>query len=281
MVFLQPEMRVGQQEGAHLRPAKVKSIGSPVDMVLIFIELFAVEAAQPELVTAKVAGHPVQNDPDARLVALLNEVHQVLGLAVPAGGGIVPCYLIAPGAVKRVLHHRHQLNVAVSHLLDIGHQLVGGFPVVIEGGHRHVLRVVPGHVVLLPGSKVYFIDIQRPLEMIRPRSAAHPSPVFPGIVLDIRHPGRGAWAHLRGESVRVRFVQQFAICRLDEVFIKSSHSQFREEAGPDAAATQTVQPVLPLLPAVHLTDHLHAFHAGGPYRKTDTHLPRHCYQVRS
>ncbi len=76
----------------------------------------AVEIGEPVLVGRKVRRHPVEDDADAPLVQVIDEVHEVLRRAVAGGRREIARDLIAPGAVERVLHDGQQLHVGEAHL---------------------------------------------------------------------------------------------------------------------------------------------------------------------
>ena len=79
VVLLQPEHGVGEEEGAHLVPAQVKDLGAPVGVlplpgVGVLVGGGAVEVVQAEGVPGEVGGDPVQDDADAGLMELVDEV---------------------------------------------------------------------------------------------------------------------------------------------------------------------------------------------------------------
>ena len=86
----------------------------------MLVQMRAVEIAQAMLVGGEVRRHPVEDHADAVLVQLVDEVHEVLRRAVAAGRGEISGRLIAPRAVERMLHHRHEFDVREAHLLHIG-----------------------------------------------------------------------------------------------------------------------------------------------------------------
>ena len=78
MKFGQPPMRRGEQETTHLMPAVVENMRSPIGVqakarVFVFVERRAVIASQRPLVLRKMAGHPVENDAQAGLMAAIDE----------------------------------------------------------------------------------------------------------------------------------------------------------------------------------------------------------------
>ena len=85
----------------------------------MLVEVRAVEEAQAVRVPREVRRHPVEDHADARLVQHVDEVHEVLRRAVARARREVAGALVAPGAVERVLHDRHQLDVREAHALHV------------------------------------------------------------------------------------------------------------------------------------------------------------------
>ncbi len=126
--LVEPEQGAGYEELAHCVAAEVVDVGVPVRVpatarIFVFVERGAVEAGQAVGIGREVGWYPVQNDADAGLVALVNEVFEIVRGAVAAGGREHAHRLVAPGAAEGVLGDRQQLDVGVLHLLDVGDQL--------------------------------------------------------------------------------------------------------------------------------------------------------------
>ena len=196
VVLSQPEQSVGNQEGLHLGTAHVKAAGTPSLMLhtvpsLVFVQGTAVELIQAVTVLREMGGHPVQNHADAGAVHSINEILEILRSAETAGGRIVSRHLVSPGAVKGMLHHRHQLHVGIPHLRQVRSQHIRDVAVV-----HIVLSILHGGIVFrMPGAQMHLIDVHRKrIEMALLFPAAnlrvflslrHPFPVLP-IVGDVR-----------------------------------------------------------------------------------------------
>ena len=199
VVLVEPEQRVREEEVADLVAPVVEDERAPFAVladarVLVFVERRAVEADQAVAVLREVAGHPVEDDADARLVAGIHEELEVFGRAEAAGRREEPRHLVAPRARERVLHHREQFHVRVAHLLHVGHEVLGEVPV--RG--RLVAESPP------PGSEVHLVDRDGPVEVIAAGSASgEPFGVAPLIAR--RLPGdRGrARRHFEPPGVRI------------------------------------------------------------------------------
>jgi len=72
----------------------------------------------------EVRRNPVEDDTYPALVHVVHEVHEVLWRAVATGGRKIARHLIAPGAVEGMLRDRHQLDMRVPELLEIGRKLM-------------------------------------------------------------------------------------------------------------------------------------------------------------
>ena len=129
-ILLQPEQRVRNQERAHFVAAVVEDQRAPVAMLAlarvgVLVERRAVEVGQPVRVLREVRRHPIDDHADARLVAAVDEVHEIVGRAEARGGREVADHLVAPRSGERMLHDGQQFDVRVAHLLHVLHQLDG------------------------------------------------------------------------------------------------------------------------------------------------------------
>ena len=82
MELFDPEQDVRHEETAHLGAAEIELVGSPIRVDLTFKEHVAVKRRKTFGVCAETARYPIKNDTDARLVAGVDEVHQLLWCAV-------------------------------------------------------------------------------------------------------------------------------------------------------------------------------------------------------
>src|SRR6266550_4287288 len=114
MVLLEPEQRVREQKVSDLVAAVVENERAPVLMfpltrIGVLVESRPVEPRQTVFVLRKVPGHPIENQPEPRLVTRIDEVFEILRRPEAARRGKEPQDLIAPGTGERMLHHRQQL----------------------------------------------------------------------------------------------------------------------------------------------------------------------------
>ena len=158
MVLIQPEHRAGNQEACHLVAPIVKYTGAPLAVLAlarvgILIAGGAVELIKAVGILGEMRWYPVENHADPGLMALIDEIHKIMRCAIAGGYGKITSYLIPPGAVERMLHHRHKLHMGIPHFGEIGNQLLRKLAIV-----EKVLIGIP-----LPGAGVDLIDIDRPV----------------------------------------------------------------------------------------------------------------------
>ena len=115
---------------AHLVAAVVEDQRAPLALLAfarvgVLVERGAVEERQPVRIFGEVRRHPVHDHADARLMAAIHEVHEIVGRAEARGGREVADHLVAPRTRERMLHDRQQLDVRVAHALHVLHQLDG------------------------------------------------------------------------------------------------------------------------------------------------------------
>ena len=163
---LQPVVGAGLDKAADLAAGVHEVAAAPLALAHgcggILVQRGAVKFFQAVAVDRKVYRHKVQNDADARFMAGVDELGQLLRGAVAAGGGVKAGDLVAPAAVKGMLGQRHQLDVGKAVLLAVGRQQLGQLGV-----------GVPAAVLFLPpAAGVDFVDIQRLIEAFR--AAGHP-----------------------------------------------------------------------------------------------------------
>ena len=130
MELLEPEQRVRDEETLHFRASVVKIGRSPLPVlrahfVVGLIKILAVEMAQPLLILAEMPGHPVHDDADAVLVRRIDKIAEIIRCSVAARHGEIARRLIPPGTVIGMLAQRHELDVGIVHVFDIGDELVG------------------------------------------------------------------------------------------------------------------------------------------------------------
>ena len=101
VILLQPEHGVRNQERAHLVAPVVEDQRAPVLLLAfarvgVFVERGAVEVDQAVSVAREMRGHPIDNYADARLMAAIDEIHEIFGSAEARRGSEITDHLVAP-----------------------------------------------------------------------------------------------------------------------------------------------------------------------------------------
>ena len=210
--LLQPVQRVGVEIVAHLAAPEVEDVGAPLLVpatlrVGVLVERRAVEARQRPLVGGEVPGHPVQEDADTALVERVDQPPEAVGVAEARVGGEVRRDVVAPRAAERVLHDRHQLDVAEAEVRDVRHQLVD--------------QLLPGQdlaVPLPPRRQVHLVDRHRLVDRLPCRAGLHPGVVAP-LVGRLVDPARRRRRHLGPEGHRIGLLPPLAVGAQDHVLV--------------------------------------------------------------
>ena len=111
MEFFQPINGTADQEIADFVAAIVVDQGTPIPMftqpgILMLIERCAIKPSQTVGVLGKVRRHPVQDDSDIVLVAVVYEPAEIVWRTIAAGRREIAGGLITPGAIERMLGDR-------------------------------------------------------------------------------------------------------------------------------------------------------------------------------
>ena len=129
VIFIQPEHSAGNQKTDDFIAAVVKHQRTPVLMlpfsgICIFITRGSVKSGKPEFISGEMGRHPIHNNADAGLVALVHKIHKILWLPIARGRCKISGNLISPGAVERIFHQRHEFHMGISHFFYIGDQFI-------------------------------------------------------------------------------------------------------------------------------------------------------------
>src|SRR5579864_5503991 len=123
-MFVQPEHGTAQEKAADFVASVIKDVRLPVRMeslarVGMLEEMRAVKVRQPVRIRREVGWNPIQNDSDAALVHVVDQIHEILGCAKTRSGSKVTGGLVPPGSKKWVLHYRQKLDVGEVHALRV------------------------------------------------------------------------------------------------------------------------------------------------------------------
>ena len=130
----------------------------------VLVERGSIEIRKPVRVFREVRGHPVHDHADAVLMALVDEVHEVVRRAEARGGREVADDLIAPGAGERVFHDGQQLDMRVAHRFTYSTSESASVAV----RDRLVLRTAQ------PGFEMHFVDGDGRFQRLLQGALLHP-----------------------------------------------------------------------------------------------------------
>ncbi len=102
---------------------------SALARVGVLEEMGTVELCQAVGVAWKVRWSPIEQDPDAGLMAAVDQFLTLGRSAETTGGGVVSKALIAPRAVEGMLHDGEQFDMGVAEIFDVRNELVGEFTI--------------------------------------------------------------------------------------------------------------------------------------------------------
>src|SRR5215831_7946552 len=85
----------------------------------VLVKIASIEERQAVIVTGKMRWNPVEDHANSVLMQVVDEEHEILRRAVATSGSKVSRRLISPGTVKRMLHHRQELHMSESHVLNV------------------------------------------------------------------------------------------------------------------------------------------------------------------
>ena len=87
--------------------------------IRIFVGMRTVKHKEPMRIIGKMGRYPVKNHHDFLLVQGINKAHQPLRVTKTGCSGKETGTLIAPAAIKGILHHRHKRHMGKAGFPDI------------------------------------------------------------------------------------------------------------------------------------------------------------------
>src|SRR5438046_1734128 len=129
VVLLEPEQRIRQEKAADFISPVVEDQRAPILMLPLprigmLVQSSAVEPGEPVFILRKMAGHPIENHSESRLMTAVDQKLEVFGRAVPARRREEAKDLVSPGSRERVLHHRQQFDMCEAEILHIRNEAV-------------------------------------------------------------------------------------------------------------------------------------------------------------
>ena len=225
----------------------------------MLVEGRAVEPPQAVPVAGKVGRHPVDDHADARLVEGVDERHQVLRRAEPAGGGEEPDRLVAPARREGVFRGGQKLDVREAHLHAVGDE----FPLEFGVGQP----AVGGVPRPSPAAQVDLVHVHRGRQGVAGGPGRHPLAVVPLVACQIDHAGGRAGRHLGAEAVGIGAVAVGSV-GVHPILVRRAGRYAGNEQLPDPRGNPLVQLVRAAIPAVEVADHAHAVGIRGPDGET-------------
>ena len=222
----------------------------------MLVERGPVEAGQGPVIAGEMGGHPVEDDPDALLVEVVDEGSEVIRGAEPRGRSVVAGDLIAPGAVEGVLAHRQQLDVGETGRDAVGGELLGEVAVAED-------LAVKGAT---PRSQVHLVDGERTVEKGLGDPALQPGLVGPGVVALLDDAGGSGW-RFGPPRQRIRLVDAAPGGPDDPELVLGPGSDARDEELPHPTGSERPHRLHPAVPPVGVADQAHAPRVRRPDRE--------------
>ena len=164
MIFVEPKERVRYKIVTDLVSPVIEDQRAPLlvfalPRIFMFIEAGAIKKTESVRVFREMGRHPVHDDPDSLLVALIDKMHEVFRFSESARRGIIAEGLISPRGIKWMFRHRQKFDMCEAEIFDIGNEFFGQFTVCQEP-----VTLPRPH----PRSGVHFIDRKRGLKPVFP-----------------------------------------------------------------------------------------------------------------
>ena len=169
----------------------------------MLVEGGSVKKGQAVGILREVGGNPIHEDPYARLMEAVHEVHEIVGRPVPARHGKVTCGLVAPRLIQGMLAHGQELHVGVAHLLHVRDEDFRELPI---GEPPSLLFGDPS-----PGAQVHLVDRDRATRTSSSPVASHPLFVRPLVFVQVPYDGGAFRPEFRVKGVGIGFLRQIAL----------------------------------------------------------------------
>ena len=265
VIAVEPEQRVGGEEVGNLAAAEVIDQGVPVAVepeprVLVLVERRAVEARQAVRVGREVRRHPVDQHPDAGLVAAVDEAGESLRRPEARRGRKEADRLVAPGPRERMLADRQQLDVREPQVVHIRDELVGQ-PIIT----KEAVAFAPA-----PGAGVHLVDRDGARTFLEGFASAQPIVVLP---VDVRFSDDarcGGRRRLERECKGVALERHAVASRTDDlVLVECAFADARQKQLPDPGLDAPSHRVAAAVPGIEVAHDADAAGIGRPYREDD------------
>jgi len=239
-------------------PIRVKTLTG----VGVFIQMAAIKVRKSMLVVGEMGWHPIQYHTYALTVEIINQIHQVLRAAIPAGGRKIIADLITPRTIKGVLRDRQKLDMRKTKAVHmVGKQ------------RRHLAVVQPAIAFFgpsFPRAKMNLIDGNRCILRDASATVRHPFLIVP-MVRKIAKRGCCAWGKLHGKGVGVRLGYLVAtMVGNNVVFVKPAIPKPGNETNPDARPADGMQRMSAGGPVIEISNYAYRIRIRCPNSKVKT-----------
>jgi len=154
--------------------------------IRVLVEVGPIEEAKTMLITGKMRGHPIQDYANPLLMKMIDKIAKIIWASVAAGRAEIACRLIAPGGIVGVLRDGEQLNMSITHLLEVAAEPFSQFSIV----ERAITLLRDTH----PGAQMNLIDGDGGFVSLPAFALLHPNLIAPLMARLINHrsgPRRG------------------------------------------------------------------------------------------
>src|SRR4029077_7019964 len=112
------------QKILHLIAAVIENESVPVRLfrlpgIGVLVEVRPIEITESRFILRKMRGNPIQDDADALLMKIVDEVHEIGRRAKPAGGSEVADDLVSPRTIEWMFHDGEKLDVRKTGVVDV------------------------------------------------------------------------------------------------------------------------------------------------------------------
>src|SRR6202044_1274379 len=147
--------------------------------------------------------------------------------------------LVAPGFVERMLADRQKLDMGVTHIRDVGDELVAQF----------VIGVKPSAFTAPPRAEMNLVDRHRLSPRFALAALGHVLGVGPGEVVAVSNERGGHWPELAFKAERIGLERQQRSGRSEQLeLVDRADGQFGDEDLPQAAVETRAHLARPSVP---------------------------------
>ena len=202
--------------------------------------------------------HPVEQNAEAVLVAVIDEVAEIFRASEARGRGKKSGALVAPGIVQRMLGHRQQLDVGEAQRLQVVHQLMRQLAVVEKAP---VVRSAPG-------AEMDFIRRHRPDQPVAAAALLDPGRILPDMLVGLDYAGSGAWPQFEFLGIGIGLdVDVTGVALANFVLVQIARLQTGNEQLPHPGRAARTHGMAAPVPRIEIAHHADALGVGRPHGK--------------